>query len=61
MRHPASERPETIRAAEGFHPPAKQALNVPGIPRTTFGRWYQRCLEGELGALADRSPSPKPV
>ena len=32
-----------------------------GIPRTTFYRWYDRCVEGGLDALADRAPRPKSV
>ena len=61
MRYPASEKLEIIRTVEGSHLPAKQALDMLGIPRTTFYRWYDRYAEGGLDALADRSPCPKSV
>jgi len=38
MRYPASEKLEIIRTVEGSHLPAKQTLNMLGIPRTTFYR-----------------------
>ena len=38
MRYPASEKLEIIRAVEGAHLPAKQTLDMLGIPRTTFYR-----------------------
>ncbi|MBK0329252.1 IS3 family transposase [Rhodobacteraceae bacterium F11138] len=61
MRYPASEKPEIIRTVEGSHLPAKQTLDMLGIPRTTFYRWYDRYVEGGFDALADRSPRPKSV
>jgi len=36
MRYPASEKPEVIRQVERSHLPAKQTLDMLGIPRTTF-------------------------
>ena len=36
MRYPASEKLEIIRTVEGSHLPAKQTLDMLGIPRTTF-------------------------
>lgn len=36
-------------------------LDMLGIPRTTFYRWYDRYVEGGLDALADRAPRPKSV
>ena len=54
MRYPASEKLEIIRTVEGSHLPAKQTLDMPGIPRTTFYRWYDRYAEGGFDALADR-------
>ena len=61
MRYPASEKLEIIRTVEGSHLPAKQTLDMLGIPRTTFYRWYDRYVEGGFDALADRSPCPKSV
>ena len=61
MRYPASEKLEIIRTVEGSHLPTKQTLDMLGIPRTTFYRWYDRYVEGGLDALADRSPRPKSV
>jgi transposase-like protein len=52
MRYPASEKLEIIRTVEGSHLPAKQTLDMLGIPRTTFYRWYDRYVEGGLDALA---------
>ena len=61
MRYPASEKLEIIRTVEGSHLPAKRTLDMPGIPRTTFYRWYDRYVGGGFDALADRSPCPKSV
>ena len=61
MRYPASEKLEIIRTIEGSHLPAKQTLDMLGIPRTTFYRWYDRYVEVGFAALADRSPCPKSV
>ncbi len=61
MRYPASEKLEIIRTVEGSHLPAKQTLDMLGIPRTTFYRWYDRYVGGGFDALADRSPCPKSV
>ena len=61
MRYSASEKLEIIRTVEGSHRPVKQTLDMLGIPRTTFYRWYDHYIEGGLDALADRSPCPKSV
>jgi putative transposase len=61
MRYPASEKLEIIRTVEGSHLPAKRTLDMLGISRTTFYRWYDHYIEGGLDALADRSPCPKSV
>ena len=61
MRYPASEKLEIIRTVEGSHLPTKKTLDMLGIPRTTFCRWYDRYVEGGLDALSDRSPHPKSV
>ena len=61
MRYPATEKLEIIRTVEGSHLPTKKTLDMLGIPRTTFYRWYDRYVEGGFDALADRSPRPKSV
>ncbi len=61
MRHPATEKLEIVRTVEGSHMPTKKTLDMLGIPRTTFHRWYDRYAEGGFEALADRSPWPKSV
>ena len=61
MRYPASEKMEIIRTVEGSHLPTKQTLDLLGIPRTTFYRWYDRYLEGGFDGLADHSPRPRSV
>jgi len=61
MRYPASEKLEIIRTVEGSHLPVKRTLDMLGIPRSTFYRWYDDYAEGGLDALADRSPRPKSV
>ena len=58
MRYPASEKLEIIRLVERSHLPAKQTLDMLGIGRTTFYRWYARYrLDGEA-ALQDKAPLP---
>ena len=61
MRYPATEKLEIIRTVETSHLPTKMTLDMLGIPRTTFYRWYDRYVEGGLDALADRAPRPKSV
>ncbi len=61
MRYPASEKMEIIRIVENGHLPTKQTLDMLGIPRATYYRWYDLYLDGGLDALADRSPRPKSV
>ena len=61
MRYPASEKLEIIRTVEGSHLPTKQTLDMLGIPRSTFYRWYYLYLEDGLDGLSDKSPSPKTV
>jgi transposase InsO family protein len=58
MRYPASEKLEIIRLVEQSHLPVKRTLEMLGIPRATFYRWYDRYLAiGEAG-LEDRRPHP---
>jgi hypothetical protein len=58
MRYPASEKLDIIRTVEGSHLPAKQSLDMLGIPRAAFCRWYDRYVDGGLDALADHAPRP---
>jgi transposase InsO family protein len=58
MRYPASEKLEIIRLVEGSHLSAKRTLEMLGVPRSTFHRWYaRRRAFGEAG-LEDRRPHP---
>lgn len=58
MRYPASEKLEIIKLVEQSHLPAKRTLEMLGIPKTTFYRWYDRYQAfGEAG-LEDRRPHP---
>ena len=61
MRYPASEKLEIIRTVEWSHLPTKQTLDMLGIPRSTFYRWYDLYLEDGLDGLSDKSPCPKSV
>ena len=61
MRYLASEKLEIIRTVEGSHLPTKQTLDMLGIPRSTFYRWYDLYLEDGLDGLSDKSPCPKSV
>lgn len=36
-------------------------LEMLGIPRTSFYRWYDRYVKGGLDALADRAPRPMSI
>lgn len=58
MRYPASEKLEVIRLVEQSHLPAKQTLDMLGIPRRTFYRWYDRYRLGGDKALKDKAPMP---
>ena len=61
MRYPASEKLEIIHTVERSHLPVKKTLDMLGIPRTTFYRWYDHYLEDGLDGLSDKSPHPKSV
>ena len=61
MRYPASEKLEIIRTVEGSHLPTKQTLDMLGIPRTTFYRWYNLYLEGGFDGLSDKPSRPGSV
>jgi len=61
MRYPASEKLEIIRQVEQSHLPAKRTLDMLGIPRTTFYRWYDRYLSFGAVGLDDRPSRPARV
>lgn len=61
MRYSASEKLEIIRTVEGSHLPVKVTLEMLGIPRTTFYRWYDLYLTGGLDALTDKPSRPGSV
>ena len=61
MRYPASEKFEIIRTVEGSHLSTKQTLDMLGIPRTTFYRWYDLYLEDGLDCLSDKLSRPGSV
>ena len=61
MRYLASEKFEIIRTVEGSHLSTKQTLDMLGIPRSTFYRWYGLYLEDGFDGLSDKTPSPKSV
>ena len=61
MRYPASGKLEIIRIVEQSHLPAKHTLDLLGIARRTFYRWYDRYLDGGPEALADRPSAPSRV
>ena len=61
MRYPPTEKLEIIRTIEESHLPIKLTLDMRGIPRTTFYRWYDRFVEADFNALVDCSPGPKLV
>ena len=58
MRYPASEKLEIIRLVEGSHLPAKRVLDMIGVPRTTFYRWYDRYLSLGASGLEHRPSHP---
>ena len=61
MRYPASEKLEIIRLVEQSHLPGRRTLEMLGIPRATFYRWYDRYQTGGPEALADRPSRPSRV
>ena len=61
MRYPASEKVEIIRLVEQSHLPVRRTLEMIGIPRATFYRWYDLYQTGGPEALEDRSPRPSRV
>jgi len=52
---------DKIRIVEQSHLPVLKTLELLGVPRRTFCRWYDGYLDGGPEALADRSPAPSRV
>jgi transposase InsO family protein len=61
MRYPASEKAEIIRLVEQSHLPVRRTLEMLGIPRATFYRWYDLYQIGGPEALSDRPSRPRRV
>lgn len=61
MRYSASEKLEIINIVEQSHLPVKQTLDLLGIARRTFYRWYDRFLDGGPEALQDRPSAPSRI
>src|SRR5215213_5577253 len=61
MRYPASEKAEIIQLAEQSHLPVRRTLELLGIPRATFYRWYDLYQTGGPEALQDRPSKPSRV
>jgi putative transposase len=58
MKPSPSDRVEIIRLVEGPHLPARRTLELLGIARSSFNRWYDRYQRGGPEALADRPSRP---
>jgi putative transposase len=61
MRYPASEKAEIIRLVEHSHLPVQRTLEMLGIPRATFYRWYDAYQTGGPEALSERPSRPRRV
>jgi putative transposase len=58
MKPSPSDRVEIIRLVEDSHLPARRTLEILGIARSSFYRWYDRYQRGGPEALADRPSRP---
>jgi putative transposase len=61
MKPSPSEKVEIIRLIEESHLPARRTLEILGIARSSFYRWYDRYQQGGPEALADRPSRPNRV
>jgi putative transposase len=61
MKPSPSDRVEIIRLVEESHLPARRTLEILGIGRSSFYRWYDRYQQGGPEALADRPSRPDRV
>ncbi len=59
MRYPASEKLEIIRLVERSHLSAKKTLDMLGVARPTFYRWYDLYQRFGEAALEDGKPGPQ--
>ena len=57
----SSRQALAVAGVEQSHLPVKRTLEMLGIPRTSFYRWYDRYQTGGPEALEDRSPMPSRV
>jgi putative transposase len=61
MKPSPSDKAEIIRLVEESHLPACRTLEILGIARSSFYRWYDRYQRGGPEALADRPSRPDRV
>jgi putative transposase len=61
MKPSPSDRVEIIRLVEESHLPVRRTLEILGIARSSFYRWYDRYQQGGPEALADRPSQPDRV
>ena len=61
MKPSPSDRVEIIRLVEESHLPTRRTLEILGIARSSFYRWYDRYQQGGPEALADRPSRPDRV
>ena len=61
MKPSPSEKVEIMRLVEESHLPTRRTLEILGIPRSSFYRWYDRYRQGGPEALADRPSRPDRV
>ena len=54
----AREKLEIIRLVKHSHLPMRRTLATPGIPSTTFCRWYDRFVAFGFEGLQDRTSGP---
>jgi len=55
------DKAEIIRIVEESHLPARRTLEILGVPRSRFYRWYDRYQHGGPEALEDRPSRPDRV
>ena len=61
MKPSPSEKVEIIRLVEESHLPARRTLEILGIARSSFYRWYDRYQQSGPEALVDRPSRPDRV
>ena len=58
MKPSPSDKVEIIRIVEESYLPARRTLEILGVPRSSFYRWYDRYQHGGPEALEDRPSRP---